>query len=150
MPIDAKLVSEATVELELINVDQQILDGLSDEARTNIIILDACRTNPFVNIGSRSGRGGGGLAIPSSGGSLVAFATDPNNVAEDGDGTEHSPYTTALLKYIADRNLEVVTMLRQVGKAVRLATNGRQNPFISLPPLGDVYLARAAGRTSAN
>jgi tetratricopeptide (TPR) repeat protein len=141
VPTDAKLLSEATVELELINLDKQILDGLNDEARANIVILDACRNNPFANVGKRGGRGAGGLAIPSTGGSLVAFATDPNNVAQDGDGA-HSPYTTALLQYIADPNLDLVTMLRRVQSAVRNATHGEQNPFISLPPFGDVYLAR--------
>ena len=141
VPTDAKLLSEATVELELINLDKQILDGLSDEARANIVILDACRINPFANVGKRGGRGAGGLAIPATGGSLVAFATDPNNVAQDGEGA-HSPYTAALLQYIADPNLDVLTMLRRVQIAVRTATNKEQNPYISLPPFGDVYLAR--------
>ena len=105
-----------------------------------VVILDACRNNPFANVGKR-GRGAGGLAIPAAGGSLVAFATDPNNVAQDGDGT-HSPYTTALLQYITDPNLDLVTMLRRVQSAVRTATHGEQNPYISLPPFGDVYLTR--------
>jgi tetratricopeptide (TPR) repeat protein len=148
VPIDAKLVSEATVELELINLDKQILDGLNDEARANIVILDACRNNPFANVGKRGGRGAGGLAIPATGGALVAFATDPNNVANDGDGA-HSPYTTALLQYIADPNLDLVTMLRRVQGAVRTATHGEQNPYISLPPFGDVYLARDPKQASA-
>lgn len=148
VPTDAKLLSEATVELELINLDKQILNGLNDEARANIVILDACRNNPFANVGKRGGRGAGGLAIPSTGGSLVAFATDPNNVANDGDGA-HSPYTTALLQYIADPNLDLVTMLRRVQGAVRTATHGEQNPYISLPPFGDVYLARDPKQASA-
>ena len=71
----------------------------------------------------------------------MAFATDPNNVAQDGEGA-HSPYTAALLQYIADPNLDVLTILRRVQIAVRTAMNKDQNPYISLPPFGDVYLAR--------
>ncbi len=149
VPTDAKMQSEATVELELVNLDKQVLDGLNDESRANIVILDACRTNPFANAGKR-GRGASGLAIPATGGSLVAFATDPNNVAADGEGTVHSPYTTALLQYISDPNLDLVTMLRRVQQAVRTATHGEQNPYITLPPFADVYLARDPKRTSAN
>jgi hypothetical protein len=147
LPVDADIQTPADVRFNTVNLTdiQQEMDG---SGRVNIIILDACRNNPFANVGKRGGRGAGGLAIPATGGALVAFATDPNNVANDGDGA-HSPYTTALLQYIADPNLDLVTMLRRVQGAVRTATHGEQNPYISLPPFGDVYLARDPKQASA-
>ena len=132
VPTDGTSFSERTADLALINVDKQVLDGLNDDTRANIVMIDS-----------------GALGAPSTGGSLVVFAADLNHNSADGQGP-HSPFATALLQYIADPNLELVAMLRRVQGAVRTATGGAQNPYVSLPPFGDVYLARDPRRASAN
>jgi tetratricopeptide (TPR) repeat protein len=131
VPTDGTGFSEKTADLALINVDKQVLDGLNDDTRANIVMIDA-----------------GPLGAPSTGGSLVVFAAALNH--EAADGSAHSPFATALLQYIADPNLELVAMLQRVQGAVRTATGGKQNPYVSLPPFGDVYLARDPRRASAN
>jgi tetratricopeptide (TPR) repeat protein len=145
VPIDAKLESQRTANFEMFDVDQ-IISPLNDPARTTIIILDACRNNPFATQ-TASTRGldvGSGLAGYSgvSPGMLIAFATSPGKVAEDGAGA-HSPFTEALLQYIATPKLEVLGMFRKVRKAVMDATNRKQIPWDENSLIGDVYMVEA-------
>jgi uncharacterized caspase-like protein len=143
VPIDAKQVTRETAGFELIDVDR-ILAGLDDEARANIIILDACRDNPIDNqlAMSRSGARGGGLAAYTNVGSgmLIAFATAPGKTAIDGT-SEHSPFTAALLKHMRTPRLEVNQMLTRVRIDVVAATEKRQVPWVNSSLLGEVYLA---------
>ena len=112
------------------------------EARTRIVILDACRNNPFT----RSMRGAvranvrsGGLAAVAAGaGSLVAYAAAAGDVADDGEG-RHSPFTEALLARIEQPGVDVRIMLGNVGEAVRART-GRQQPFVYSSLSGEHYL----------
>ena len=119
-----------------------ILAGLDDEARANVIILDACRDNPIeTRIASRSGTRGGGLAGYSTVGSgmLIAFATAPGKTALDGTGV-HSPFTDALLKHIATPGLEINQMLTRVRVDVVAATDRQQIPWVNSSLLGEIYL----------
>lgn len=98
-----------------------------------IVILDACRNNPFTTKGLvRPGlvrdRGGAGL--------LIAYATDPGNVAYDGLG-ENSVYTSALLKHVTTPGLDARLMLGRVRQEVVLATGGRQIPWVEEAVLGE-------------
>lgn len=141
MPIDAKSIEKATVTFELIDVDR-ILAGLDDEARANIIILDACRDNPLESrVATRSGARGAGLAGYSTvaSGTLIAFATAPGKVAADGTG-QNSPFTTALLKYIGTPGLEINQMLNRVRKDVFDVTSRKQLPWTNSSLLGEVVL----------
>ena len=111
----------------------------------NVIMLDACRENPFeTHIGSgRSGRKGSGLSGYESVGSgtLIAFATAPGNTASDGNGA-HSPFTTALLKHIGTPKLELNQMLTRVRVDVAAATEKKQIPWVNSSLLGEVYLGQ--------
>ena len=106
--------------------------------RLKLVILDACRNNPFLasmkrTIQSRSvGRGLSRQAAPA--GILIAYAAREGTTADDGTG-RNSPYTAALLKKITQPGLEVQFMFRHVRDSVIKATNGRQEPFTygSLP-----------------
>ncbi len=98
-----------------------------------LVILDACRNNPFTTKGLvRPGlvreTGGAGL--------LIAYATDPGNVAYDGLG-DNSAYTSALLKHIATPGLDARLMLGRVRQDVVLETNGRQIPWVEEAVLGE-------------
>ena len=117
------------------------------DATTRIVILDACRNNPFT----RSMRGAvranvrsGGLAAVAAGaGSLVAYAAAAGDVADDGDG-RHSPFTEALLAHIEQPGVDVRIMLGNVGEAVRDRTT-RQQPFIYSSLSGEHYLGDVTG-----
>lgn len=131
----------STAGFELIDVDR-ILAGLDDEARANVIILDACRDNPLAaHAVSRSTARGGGLAGYSNVGSgmLIAFATAPENIALDGTG-EHSPFTQAMLKQFATPNIEINDMLTRVRVDVVAATERKQIPWVNSSLLGELYL----------
>lgn len=128
--------------------------GATEHAASRIIILDACRNSPFTlrgvgdspPVGSTINSSSRGLAPVNVSGSsnqsptLLAFATAPGSVAEDGD-SYNSPFTSALKKYIATPGIEVRELFARVRADVIAATNGRQIPWdnSSLPP-GGVYL----------
>ena len=145
VPVDARLASAPAVGRETIPLDA-VLNAVAD-ATTRIVILDACRNNPFT----RSMRGAvranvrsGGLAAVAAGaGSLVAYAAAEGDVAEDGVG-RHSPFTEALLAQIEQPGVDVRIMLGNVGEAVRAGTR-RQQPFIYSSLSGEHYLAAAPG-----
>ena len=115
------------------------------EKRVNVIILDACRDNPLSRSlagksGTRSAGANAGLApVQSAAGTLIAFATQPNAVAFDGDG-RNSPFTTALLKHMVVPGLDVESMMKQVRLEVMAATAEKQVPWGHSSLIGNVYL----------
>jgi len=98
-----------------------------------IVFLDACRNNPFTD----SGRVPPGLAKDSGGaGLMIAYATDPGNVAYDGLG-DNSVFTTALLKHLDTPGLDARLMLGRVRQEVVFETGGRQIPWVEEAVLGE-------------
>jgi formylglycine-generating enzyme required for sulfatase activity len=110
----------------------------SSGARLNLVILDACRNNPFGGRGLRSS--GAGLAqMQAPQGTLISFATQPGNVAIDGAG-RNSPYTQALADAIRKPGVDIFRTFNEVGLTVASATGGVQQPWVSLSPIkGDFY-----------
>jgi len=144
VPIDAKMESTAAASLELFDLDQ-IIASVDYPARTTIVILDACRNNPFATQATvrATTRGGGLVGYDSvAAGMLIAFATRPGQVAKDGSG-DHSPFTGALLKYITMPNLEILDMMRRVRRDVLQETNGEQITWDNESLFGNVYLVDA-------
>ena len=146
LPTDAKLAQEIDLDFATIEMDL-ILKALDRAAKTKIIIMDACRDNPFAadlarSMGaSRSSAIGRGLAeIKASGGSLIAFATDPGNVAYDGDG-ENSPFTKSLLAHLETPGLEINTLMQRVRTDVFRDTGERQRPWTTTSLIGEVFLS---------
>jgi hypothetical protein len=144
VPIDAKMRSTLDLEFEATNL-QVVIDLMEREAKTNFVFLDACRDNPLARTlarslgASRSTTIGQGLARINSGvGTLIAYSTEPGNVALDGDG-EHSPFTEALLRHIETPGLEVGQMLRRVRSSVLKQTRGKQVPWDHSSLVGDFY-----------
>ena len=143
LPVDAKIEGPGDVRFNTISMAdiQQEMEG---GARTNIIVLDACRNNPFVvkvTKGERAVAAQGLGRVDAAGeGSLIVYSTQPNNVALDGEG-RNSPFTAALLKHIATPGLEVRQMISRVRGDVLAATVRRQMPWDSSSLVGDVYLA---------
>ena len=144
VPIDARLLSDADVEFETVPLDL-LMRAVERTRGLRLIILDACRDNPFAAAMQRSGATrsiGRGLArVEPSGETLVAYAAKEGAVAADGEG-RNSPYTAALLAHLEEPGLRVDLMFRKVRDAVLASTGGRQEPFIYSSLSGeDTYLA---------
>jgi hypothetical protein len=150
VPVNTKLESVGDLSFETIGLDT-VLESLDSTSRTNIIILDACRNNPFAQtFASRYGGGRSvtvqpGLAGYSNlgAGMLIAFSTAPGAVALDGNGA-NSPFTEALARHVRTPGLEVRQMLTRVRADVAHETGGKQIPWDNSALLGDVY--RAIGK----
>jgi uncharacterized protein len=147
LPVDATIEGAPDVRFGAINLAdiQQEMEG---PGRANIIVLDACRNNPFAERLSHGGRGvasrGLGRIEATGVGSLVVFSTQPNNVALDGAG-RNSPFVSSLLKHVATPGLEVRQMISKVRGDVLQATGQKQVPWDNSSLVGDVYLAGAPG-----
>ena len=147
LPVSANLEAASDLGFETIGLDN-ILESLDGASRTNIIILDACRNNPFAQRfvsrfgGARSVTVLSGLAGYSNlgTGTLIAFSTAPGAVALDGNGS-NSPFTKALARHVRTPGLEVRQMLTRVRADVAAETGGRQIPWDNSSLLGEVYLA---------
>lgn len=137
IPVDAKLAADRDVPFETIALDQVLL-SVEGARKLRLVILDACRDNPFRQTMSRSIASrsiGRGLArVEPEGATLVAFAAKAGQVAMDGTGT-NSPFATALVKYLETPGLELNFLFRKVRDEVLGATERQQEPFTygSLP-----------------
>jgi uncharacterized caspase-like protein/uncharacterized Zn-binding protein involved in type VI secretion len=146
LPVNTKLEAASDLGFETIGLDS-VLESLDGTLRTNIIILDACRNNPFAqSFASRFGAARSvtvlsGLAGYANlgAGTLIAFSTAPGAVALDGDGS-NSPFTKALAQHVRTPGLEVRQMLTRVRADVAAETRGRQIPWDNSSLLGEVYL----------
>jgi hypothetical protein len=153
MPVDAQIEGETgrdptSIEIDLddqmIEVDEKVKKALAlaDKA-VKIMILDACRNNPLARklVLSRStGEEVRGLArIAQAEGMVVAYATQANEVAQDGSG-RNSPFTTALLKNLDEPGLEIGSLFRKVLSDVNENTKGQQRPELSISFGGEFYL----------
>jgi uncharacterized caspase-like protein len=133
VPADAKLVSDFDIEDETVSLDR-VLKALEGTKRLRLVILDACRDNPFANTMKRSLASrsvGRGLAKiePTMSDTLIAFAAKAGAVASDGDGA-NSPFATALVRHIAEPGLDLRLAFGRVRDDVLKSTGNRQEPFV--------------------
>jgi uncharacterized caspase-like protein len=133
VPADAKLVSDFDIEDETVSLDR-VLKALEGTKRLRLVILDACRDNPFANTMKRSLASrsvGRGLAKiePAMSDTLIAFAAKAGAVASDGDGA-NSPFAMALVKHIAEPGLDLRLAFGRVRDDVLKSTGNRQEPFV--------------------
>ncbi len=131
VPVDVDPKREADIPLQAVRLNDVLNTLAAVPTRMRIIMLDACRNNPFPNINTTAGHG---LAIvdtkAGAAGSFISYSTSPGAVAEDGGG-ENSPYTTALLSVAKEPNLAIEEAFKRVRVAVNQATDGRQIPWES-------------------
>lgn len=129
-PIDASLHTMDDVQSQTFEV-QKILQGLQASSGLHLIFLDACRDNPFESIGGSMPRTSDGLArIVSSSNLLISYATQPGNVARDGDGN-NSPFARAIAEHMHAQGEDIGTMMIKVRADVIKATGGAQIPWDS-------------------
>ena len=141
IPVEADVQSEEEVPYTSVDVNF-LLDVMNRaKSRVNIVILDACRNNPFA----RSFRSGSsGLAqMEAPSGTLIAYATAPGRVASDGSG-DHGLYTQHLLKHLTTPGLPVEILFKRVREGVERETKSKQVPWESSSLKGDFYFAAAA------
>ncbi len=137
IPVDAEISDPLDVKIEGVQAST-VLETLNRYEGLNIVVLDACRNNPFEG-GTRSG--GGGLArMDAPTGTLVAFSTAPGRVAEDGEGS-NSPYTRALVRSMQIPGMKVEDVFKRVRIEVLERTSKRQVPWESSSLIGDFYFA---------
>ncbi len=140
IPVDANPKTESEVEIESVNLNR-ILVKL-EKTNINIVVLDACRNDPFKR--SWRSTGASGLAsVDAPKGTLIAYATSPGNVAEDGQG-RNSPYTAALTQMMAQPNLKIEDVFKRVRAQVASSTRNRQVPWESSSLVGDFYFSTQA------
>lgn len=140
VPVSANPTREADVDFQMVDVNLVLRQMESAGTKLNLVILDACRNNPFGGRGLRASEGGlAQMRAPE--GTLISFATQPGNVAADGtDG--NSPYTKALASTIRRDGLDIFQTFNEVGLAVKRSTGGTQQPWVSSSPIdGKFYFA---------
>lgn len=150
VPVDARVSSPT----ELVNNSVRLVDVMSTletiPSRMRIVILDACRNNPFPNVNDA----GRGLAIVDApNGSIVGYSTAPGAEALDGSGG-HSPYTQAFLNVAREPNVPIEQLFKRVRLEVNQTTSGQQIPWESSSLTSDFTFfgdtAVAANRAPVN
>lgn len=136
VPIDAALEREQHVPVETVDIDEVLARMAGARNRLNIVVLDACRDNPFVRSFRSARRGLAQTLAPA--GTFLAYATAPGDIAADGMG-RNSPYTEALLTAMQLPGLEIEEVFKEARAQVRERTKERQIPWISSSVVGDFY-----------
>jgi len=131
VPVDVDPKREADIPLQAVRLNDLMNTLGALPTRMRIVMLDACRNNPFPALHQTTGHG---LAIvdtkAGASGSFISFSTSPGAEAEDGSGDD-SPYTTAVLAVAKEPNLPIEEAFKRVRVAVNQATDGRQVPWES-------------------
>jgi len=161
VPIETNVGTEIEIQNQSYNIASLLSGMRSIKSVTNIIILDACRNNPFKNMGKTGTRSVGsgknrslvrvtvpkfdtGLSkLDAPANTLIAFATAPGRVALDGNG-RNSPYTAKLLESMKRRGLTIGEVFRQVRSSVMKQSKGNQIPWESSSLINDFYFKHRA------
>jgi len=157
IPVDANPTKEADIDFQMLDTNLVLRQMEGAGTRLNIVILDACRNNPFGGRGLAVARARdpentrlrdttGGLAqMQAPEGTLISFATQPGSVAQDGTGG-NGPYAKALAETMRKPGLGIFDAFNQVGLQVKHATKGAQQPWVSSSPIdGAFYFVRPDG-----
>ncbi|WP_288142388.1 caspase family protein [Mesorhizobium sp.] len=152
IPVDASLKDAADVEVQAIKLND-VLQQMRSKSKIQVIILDACRNNPFprkdywLRDQLLTASGTGLAEVRSSLNTLIAFATEPGAVAYDGAG-DLSPFSFAFSRRALAPNQEIRTVMAAVRRDVVEATKGLQVPWENSSLIDEVVLMRRASRPS--
>ncbi len=142
LPVGADIRSEADAEDLSLDVNYVLRTMEESQARVRIVILDACRNNPYPRSFRSAARG---LApVTATGGSLVAFATAPGELAADGTG-RNGMYTKHLLASLREADTEILKVFQRTRAGVVRETAGRQTPWESTSLLGEFHFRARGG-----
>jgi hypothetical protein len=150
VPVDVDPKRETDIPLQAVRLNDVLNTLNSVPSRMRILLLDACRNNPFPAI-SRTAAHGLALVDTKSGapGTFLSYSTSPGAEAEDGSGAD-SPYTTALLAAAREPGLPIEAAFKRVRLAVNKATEGRQTPWDSSSLTEDFRFVRDGSPAAAN
>ncbi len=147
IPVDAAIPREDEVDFNALNLDLVLRKMGTANNGLNIVILDACRNNPFARNWSRGDDEGGLAQISAPTGTFIAYATSPDRTASDGNG-RNGLYTSELLKIIRQPNLKIEETFKEVRKAVSKLSDGKQIPWDSSSLSGDFYFTVNGQKTA--
>ena len=146
IPLQANISREIQLKRKAIDAGL-VLDAMGAANNgLNIVILDACRDNPYENSFRNTTRGLARMDSPK--GSLIAYATAPGDVAADGDG-RNGVFTKHLLEQMQKPGVQVEQVFKQVTQAVHAETRQRQTPFTTSSLLGEFYFKPTSASASA-
>lgn len=137
IPIDANINQETDVEYEALDTGRILATMRNAKSMVNIVILDACRDNPYAHSFRSTTRG---LAIISNApmGTIVSYSTSPGDVALDGKG-RNSPYTSSLIRYMKQPGLAIEQVFKNTRQKIIKETDGKQIPWELSSLRGDFY-----------
>ncbi|OQX16651.1 MAG: hypothetical protein BWK80_40040 [Desulfobacteraceae bacterium IS3] len=139
IPIGARIASADEIKFKAVNAEMVLGKMEVSGSQLNLIILDACRNNPFKGWKSAD-QGLAAMVAPKGKETLIAYATAPGSVAGTGWGSE-SIYTKYLAEAMKTPGLKIEDVFKRVRASVRKETAGEQEPWIALSVEGDYYLA---------
>ena len=146
IPVDEQIKSEGDVDIDSVSLSSIMSMLENAETRLAVVVLDACRNNPF---GYARGGERGLARVDAPSGSLVAFSTAPGKAALDGPATGNSYYSAALAQAMTEPGLKIEEVFKRVRVAVREQTKGEQTPWESTSLTGDFYPAGKVGALAA-
>lgn len=149
IPVDADIQAEDEIEESSVSINFVLNKMSTANNGFNIVILDACRNNPFSRKWRNYrdvGNSGGLTRMDAPTGTLIAYATKPGDVASDGTG-RNGLYTGALLKQMRVKNMDITKVFQRVRANVIKQSNGKQVPFDESSVVGDFYLAGIENNT---
>jgi hypothetical protein len=136
VPVGARIAQESDVKYECVDAGR-VLDAMHSAGNPlNIVILDACRDNPFARSYRSGAKGLARMDAPT--GTFIAYATAPGDTAADGSG-KNGVFTKYMLEYMPTPNLEVDKVLKKVRVSVMRETNRKQVPWQSSSLTGDFF-----------
>ena len=136
IPVDAEVDAEADVEYEAVEAGRVLAKMETAQNEMNIVILDACRNNPFARSFRNTSNGLATLNAPT--GTFIAYATSPGSVASDGKG-DNGLYTGELIKHMKTKGLKVEEVFKRVRNDVKIKSNNKQVPWDVSSLTGDFY-----------
>ncbi len=141
IPVEAELNSPEVVRSYCVNVDDVLAEMEGSNNKANIVILDACRDNPFEKSWSRSTKSSGLAFMAAPDGTFIAYSTSPGSVASDGTG-RNGIYTGELLKYIQTPNIKIEEVFKRVGATVKHVSDKKQTPWVTSSFTGNFYFKK--------
>jgi len=147
IPIKANITAESDVEFESVDANRLLAKMEDAESEINIVILDACRDNPFARSFRSSSRGLAIMDAPK--GSFIAFATAPGSTASDGEG-RNGLFTSHLLRNMTATDQPIESVMKEVRKGVINDTGNKQIPWQSSSLTGDFFFVPGSGAATSS
>jgi len=135
---DSENTSQSAAEYTSLSLDRVLKQMNKSKARTKIVMLDACRDDPWARAWSRDLPSNGLASVFAPKGTIIGFATSPGEAASDGKG-RNGTYTSALLTHIDERDLPIEAMFKRVRNSVAAASKGTQTTWEHTSLSGDFY-----------